>query len=512
MNTAYYDVIVLGSRLGGLVSGALLAKNGFRVLVLGQDDVGPTYTVGPLTLPRGPFDFVAAHSPVVRRTLNELALLQQVRRRMIQHPVAFQVCLPKQRFDFALEPDVLEREIEREFPEVKRPIEDIHRAIRRASEALDRMTESDLVWPPEGFFEQRRFQRAAAGIPFSTRGNEAWDPLAELAEEHPFRHVVQAPARFSTGLDPSQLSGLGIAQPYASWMKGNLKLEGGYAWLRQQLAERLNTYSGEFRPRERADRILVRRGSVVGVRLASTGETLGCSFVVANCDLSKLLRIVPDRTPFEEVFERIGEPQPRWFRFTLNCVLAPEGIPEGMAQDVFYVRDLERARSSETMLHIERHPPDENGHALLTVQTLLPRRSVEDIPGFLGSVRERVLSAVGELVPFLGDHLLYVDSPHDGREAQDIRCRGDITPDEPWSRGPSTMEAVYGYPVRGVLGVCAMPSRTPIDRLYLCNEQVVPGLGLEGSLLAAASVARLVAKHDRRKEWMRRGLWTKSDA
>ena len=71
---------------------------------------------------------------------------------------------------------------------------------------------------------------------------------------------------------------------------------------------------------------------------------------------------------------------------------------------------------------------------------------------------------------------------------------------------------VYGYPVRGMLGVCAMPSRTPIDRLYLCNEQVVPGLGLEGSLLAAASVARLVAKHDKRKEWMRRGLWTKSDA
>ena len=49
------------------------------------------------------------------------------------------------------------REIEREFPEVKRPIEDIHRAIRRASDALDRMTEHDLVWPPEGFFERREF-------------------------------------------------------------------------------------------------------------------------------------------------------------------------------------------------------------------------------------------------------------------------------------------------------------------------------------------------------------------
>ena len=34
------------------------------------------------------------------------------------------------------------------------------------------------------------------------------------------------------------------------------------------------------------------------------------------------------------MFEQIGEPQPRWFRFTLNLVLDAAGIPEGMAHDV----------------------------------------------------------------------------------------------------------------------------------------------------------------------------------
>lgn len=511
MSSAYYDVVVLGSRLGGLVCAALLAKSGFRVLVFGQDDVGPTYSAAGLTLPRGPFDFLPAQTPVVRRTMTELALFQQVRRRLTTRAVPMQVCLPRQRFDVATDPAALEREIEREFPEVKRPIEDIHRAVQQASDALDRMTERDLVWPPERFLERREFGRAAATLPFASQGNESWDPLAELAEDHPFRHVIQAPARFASGLDPSQLGGLGLIRPYACWMNGGTKLDGGHAWLRRQITERLETYSGDLRPRDRVDRILVRRGSVVGVRVASTGETLGCSYVVANCDLSRLLRIVPDRTPFEEVFERIGEPQPRWFRYTMNLLLQSEGVPEGMAEDVFYVRDLERARAAESMLHIERHAPDEEGRTLLCVQTLLPRRAVEEAPSYIETVRERLLASVGELVPFLGDHLLYVDSPNDGRDVQDFRARKTIPPEEPWSRGPETMDGVYGYPVRGMLGVCAMPSRTPLDRLYLCNDQVVPGLGLEGSLLAAASVARLVVKHDRRKEWMRRGLWTKSE-
>lgn len=71
------------------------------------------------------------------------------------------------------------------------------------------------------------------------------------------------------------------------------------------------------------------------------------------------------------------------------------------------------------------------------------------------------------------------------------------------------MEPLHGYPVKGALGVCAMPVRLPVRRLLLCNPQVVPGLGLEGTLLSAWSTARVITRTDRKKEWMRRGLWTK---
>lgn len=509
MAASFYDVVLLGTRLSSLVCGAVLAKRGFRVLVLGQDDLAPTYTAGDITFPRAPFSFLAGHTPIVRRTLSELALYQLVRRRMSTRDPALQVALPRHRFDLATDAEALEREIEREFSEVRRPVEDFHRSVLRASDAFDRMTERDLVWPPEGFFERREFERAATGLPFAARAGEAWDPLSEFPEDHAFRHVVRVPARFESGLDPSQLAGLGLTRPYALWQKGGAKLEGGYSWLRQQILDRIATYSGEVRPRERADRILVKRGAAVGVRIAGTHEEIGCSFVVAACEVADLLRLVPDRSPFEEIFERIGEPQPRWFRYTLNCVVRSEGIPEGMAPDVFLVRDPDRARGAETLLHVETHPPDELGRSLLCVQTLLPRRGIEDVTGYVEGARERVRTALADLVPFLEDHLLYVDSPHDGRDVEDVRRRSTFAADEPWARGKRTMEAIHGYPVRGALGVCAMPSRMPIRRLFLCNEQVVPGLGMEGSFLTAFTVARLVTKADRKKEWMRRGLWTK---
>ncbi len=73
------------------------------------------------------------------------------------------------------------------------------------------------------------------------------------------------------------------------------------------------------------------------------------------------------------------------------------------------------------------------------------------------------------------------------------------------------MRAVHGYPVPGVLGVSALPSRTPIKRFLWANTQVLPGLGLEGELLSAWEAARIVTKSDRRKDKMRRGLWTKAE-
>ncbi|MDQ3036804.1 MAG: NAD(P)-binding protein, partial [Myxococcota bacterium] len=184
MIRSFYDVVVVGSRLGALAAAALLAKRGFRVLVIGQNDLGTTYEIEGETYPRAPFSFLAAHSPIARRVFAELAISQAFRRQAVVVDPAFQVAMPGHRFDLALDPAHLDREIDREFPEVKRPIEDFLGRARAQSLELDRAVERDLIWPPESFFERREHARAIAHLTARpgepSAGASSDDPLREL--------------------------------------------------------------------------------------------------------------------------------------------------------------------------------------------------------------------------------------------------------------------------------------------------------------------------------------------
>jgi len=405
-----YDVVLVGTQLAPLVAGALLAKRGFRVLLVSQDELAPTYeAVEGLELPREPFTFLPAGSPIARRVLSELALHQIFRRRATHIDPAFQVCLPRHRFELARAPEHLEREIDREFPEVKRPVEELLARIAQHDGLIDRVVDRELTWPPQTFLERREHARATAHQPFGRHGTSL-DPLGEFPEDHPFRKVVELPARFADGMDPDHTTGLRLTRLFAAWRSGGAVLEGGYATLRDLLVQSIRTHSGEVREAEKVDAIHVKRGVVSGVRIAASGEEIGASWVLMGSPLSYLLRLVPDRAPFEELFERIGEPVVRHYRYTLNLLVAAEGVPEGMSRDVFFVRDPERPLSDANALRLQVDPPDDAGRRLITAEALLPRRGIEDVPEYAQTVRERVVAALGELVPFLGDHLELMDS------------------------------------------------------------------------------------------------------
>lgn len=504
-----YDVVVLGADLAQLCAAALLAKRGFRVLVVGQDDLPPTYDAGRgLTLPRAPFTLTAAASPATRRLFGELALQPLLRRHAATMDPVLQVALPGHRLDLPFAEEDLDREIEREMPEVRRPVEDFQREVARIADVLDAVVARDLVWPPSSFLERRELLRTAAPV---LDRSAPRDPFAELREGHPFRLVVQAAVRFASGMDPDHLPPLALLRLWGNSLRGAAVLEGGESALREMLLGRLRTHAGEVRERERAEAIVVKRGTATAVRLAQSGEEVGASFVVFGGDVARLLPLLGDRHTFEELFERTGEPQVRFYRYTLNLVLAAEGIPAGMARDVFLVRDARRALAGENLLHVEATAlPDDGGRprVLLCVEALLPRRGIEDVPDYLETVRERTFASLGELVPFLGRHVLLVDSPHDGRPVQDVVSGVTYAPPEPWTRGPRTMRAVHGYPVTTALGLGSLPVRTPVDRLLLCSNQVVPGLGQEGAILAAWSTARVVTRRERRKSLLRGRTWT----
>ncbi|HEX5658752.1 MAG TPA: hypothetical protein VFX59_16245, partial [Polyangiales bacterium] len=191
----------------------------------------------------------------------------------------------------------------------------------------------------------------------------------------------------------------------------------------------------------------------------------------------------------------VGEPRPRYARFTLNLLARGQAIPEGMAKRALVI--------DHEPLWVEVQRVGER--AVISVQARIELR--DGMPALAGQ-RERMLDGLTTLSPFLREHLELIDSPHDGLAIQDVQTGESFMPSETGRRGPDTMETVYTFPQTRIHGTVALDVRTPIKRLLLCNTQVVPGLGFEGTLLSAYSAARAVTRSLGR-DWMNRGRWTK---
>lgn len=506
MSARFYDVVVLGAELAPLLCGALLAKRGFRVLVVGQNEPDPVYRVGPFQLPRRPLRCVFGHTPASDRVFAELGLSQGLRRMSLPLDPAFQVATPNHRIDVSKSDLRLSREFGREFPGVRRPIEDFHRRVDRVMHGLDAMLSHDLVLPPESFLERQRFARARRLLDLP-RGEGPDDVLSEFPDDHPFRELASLPARFDGGVDPAHapIPSLTMLRLYGNQRRGAFAIEGGLSALREQLVQKIQSHSGQVKLDEYASELLVQRGQVSGLRLTHADAEISCGFVIAGVDLSVLQRILPDRSALEALFERIGEPQPRQYRYGLNVVLRRRGIPAGLGGSLYLAQQKPHDGAAST-LHVASSRLDTE-HSLLCVEAPLSARKVEEDPSYVLGVRAQIMRALRELLPFLDDHLVLFDSPHDNRPPEGASSKLDGAALA--RRGPATMPVVYSYPVVSALGLCAVPLRSPIKHLLLCNSQVVPGLGSEGLLLAARGAARLVTWADRSRSWMRRRLWTK---
>jgi hypothetical protein len=438
-----------------------------------------------------------------------------------------QVLAPHCRLDIPPDMTLFAREIDRELPELRRVIDELYAELARLNGAADDAFERDAVWPPGTFWERRETGRYAAMLPYIRAEPDA-DLLVEFPRGHLFRQIITSSVLFSTALSrlPPPFA---VARLHGAWTRGLLTLARGEEELEEFLVDRITAHGGRCLFDERAASLHVKRGVATGVVLDGEEHLTGSGFVITDGDGEMLAGLAGG----EGIHKRALREWPRITssvgRFVVSLVVRREGLPEPLGAEALIIpgerasgraaggRPGPGARAAarapalpRPIVHVQRSEiPGSKDEALLVAEILLPDAG----PLSLGEAREAVLSVLVQELPFLERHLLVVDSVHDGlpvwvydggrrRIVERLALRGaSVTPE------PMVRQIEVDPP--GYLGLGGEPIRGPIERTLLVGRTVLPGLGQEGELLAAWGAARLVTRTDRKKERMRRDMWTK---
>ena len=508
----HYDVVVLGAGIGALSAAALLARRSWRVLVLGQGYKPAEYAWSGFPLARRAFTFLAGPSPAWERIVVELAQSQAFRRHVRALDPKLQVFSPRRRFEVPTDPQLFARELDREFPEVRRVVDQLYAELSRTDQLVDAAFAADVVWPPGTFWERRETTRVAARLP--RLRDDAKDLLADFAREHPYRAVVETPARFAGALG-TELPPFAVARLHGAWTRGVLELARGEAELTEFLVDRVRAHGGEVKLRERASHVAVRRGRVSGVRIPGDLDMTGVQFVVTDLTSTELLELASDFRPSRRALDARPALSVEASRFVTSFVVRDEGIPSPLGVEAFLLP------AAGPSIHLQKSPAPSPlaGTTLLVAETLVSTKTAvrEDE---LRRLRAEVARAVQSFLPYVERHYLVVDSPHDGLPLWDYRSGKRVLVDRielraaGGSREGETMDPLFRVDEpfgggRSLGGVAGEPIRFPIGGVFGVGRSVLPALGQEGELLAAWGAARTITRTDRRKEKMRREMWSK---
>jgi hypothetical protein len=491
LDTSYFDAVVCGSDLAGLVTAALLGRRGMRVLVCGLDRAPATFSAGGYTLSREPGLLPPPEMEPVARVMRELNYVQIVRRRAPALQPAFQVVVPKHRLDFG-PAEAIPRELAREFPGETDTITQALGRLQETSATLEPLLGQDLTLPPDGFWERREVSRVENQLPRATT-----DLLAPLAADHPIRAGLTALAALTSGFAAADLNGVVQARAYDLARRGTFRLEGGLTALRALFLDRIGTSSGEVRDKLTPVELVLKRGRVTGLRVRPRDETIGLDHLVWAGPLSGLMQLCGDKAS-RKLRETASSVRAACYRYTLCLLVRPEAIPAGMGPRVIAVRDPAQPLIEDNALCITVGPEDLKRHQVpLWVDCLVPAAAASG-EGYLPVLRARLRERLGRLLPFFERHLLVLASPHDGLPPEQSDDQPSLEPPEPIPATPMTPALTSELP--RVLSVAGAPHATGIKNLVLANGENLPGLGREGDFVSAWGAARLIAGPQPKRE------------
>ncbi|HEX8702758.1 MAG TPA: NAD(P)-binding protein [Myxococcaceae bacterium] len=480
-----YDVIVMGSQIGGALAAALLAKRKNRVLLIDHDGTGTGYEHGGYVLPYAPSVAPALKTmPTVEEAFTELGLTTAVQRAMRPHVPELQLVLPNHRVDLHVDMARRRAELLREFGETAEGLLSALTATSTQYEASDAFFKEQPELPPEGFFE-------TWGLKSKIGKHPGLETHPRLSNNTPPGALLRGLLPFLTYLD-EPTSALANTRPLSQVLQSPQRYPGGVDGLRDALVKRLSELGGDVLTRENSDSFIVEEISFdgarfAGVKLLRSDVVYRAPFLITATDSGALRRLIKDRKKHRGLLEQLDLSSTKSLLFALNWVVPVESLPRGMGELLLVDTEDPEIKPLLIQVHPARTPggKEDESKRVICAGAFVPSTVRELGEEHLKVLAKRIDDQLDALMPFTREQRVLSSAPY--LDAGEVR--GSRLAPHP----------LYSFEAEAFLGVTGLKQRTPAKNILLAGREVLPGLGLEGELLAGMRAARLVQEMGKKK-------------
>jgi phytoene dehydrogenase-like protein len=481
-----YEIIIVGSGLGGMVAGTLLARAKRHVLLLKERKYQPHFTRnGYQFSPFSSFSKRCLKASLVQRLIQrlELALPTGSRGRGEKTPeetgkvkkyVSRQVILPKARIDLFSQRALLKREWEREFPSEAARIEGFYDELRTLLNRSRDKGESDPFFP----------------VQLSSRF-ETWLSLLSLFERpvyrtdsfysKEFRMFVQlqlvSRGNFYSEQFPTSLAAYLMTDEEPDPCEAGADL----TELEGMVLRKFSESGGVTEEIEGIEKVDLGWRKDVSVLLTGDRRLLQSQVLIFNSPLHSLKHIQGEASkPLAKWIRRI---QPRYIVLPFFMGIREKIVPVGMKDLLVSVIDLDKPLEKGNLVFVALSPKGDEmqapeGRRALMAGSLLPYEETAAVRNqdALAEHQKAVMEHLRRIIPFLENHIEFIDT--DWTRDQ-ILC---------WSYPHFLYET--RPPFRWTRGV--VPTRVS-KKIYFTGKENFPYLGLEGEILAGLMVGTQVS-------------------
>lgn len=278
-----YDIVIIGSGLGGLLCGAILSKEGYSVCVLEKNGIpggcfqgfrryGRTLDTGVHYI--GSMD----EGEVLHRCFSYLGIMEEMKLVRLDEECFDKIVYPDKSYAYAMGEEGFIEKLSEDFPGER---ENLRRYMKKISDIARGVT-------VEGF-RQGKISTSNLDV-FSL---SAWKTIADATQNERLRHVLSNPAMLYGG-DKSVSTFYIHAMTTSSYLHGSYRFLGSSMQLTNALIRRIEGNGGKVLTRAEATAIRCDRDVVSDVEV-NKEELIQTRYVISTMHPMKTLEIT-DRT------------------------------------------------------------------------------------------------------------------------------------------------------------------------------------------------------------------------